>query len=130
MASLTRTRPSKTVRYNKVIYLIGTGEPYQNEWGSWITPEVKRKAFAQLLEIGGQEFWTAATAGNRLEYQFELSAAVYKGELKLEYKGQPYTIVRHREGSTETAVRLVCEKKVADIKPSPAPDPGGGGFSD
>lgn len=124
MATLNRTRPSGVVRYNKVIYLLSEGEPYFDDIGNEIVPTIRRKVYAQRLEVGTHEYWNAAAQGNKLELQFELSARVYKGEMLLEYKGDEYTVVRTRNNDTDTAVRLICQRKAANHNQQSISPPG------
>lgn len=132
MASLPRTRPTKTVRKNKVIYLLSEGDPYFDDIGNEIVPTVRRKVYAQKLEVATNEYWNAAAQGNRLELQFEINAKVYMGETLLDYNGDQYTVVRTRGNDTETEIRLICQRKAANIKPPETehPDTGGGAISD
>lgn len=131
MASIPRTRQAKNIRYDKIITLIGEGEPYQNEFGGWITPEVKRRVKAQRLELSNKDYTNAVASGLRWEIQFETYAKQYKGETLLEHNGDLFTIVRSRNVDNDKGIRLVCESRAGNAPaPDPAPDPGGGVFSD
>ena len=67
------------------------------------------EVFAEVLDVGMNEYYAARSAGLAPEIAFELTDwADYNGQKLCEYNGKPYRIIRTtRRGMRE---RLICER--------------------
>lgn len=129
MASFPRTRQTKRVQYNKVIYLIDT--KYETgDFGQQVPVTTRRRVKAQRLEVSDTAYYNDASSGLRADLQFETYAKNYKGEPILEHNGEQYTIVRTRNVDVDKGVRLACVKRGANVQPQLAEHQVDGGFSD
>lgn len=76
-----------------VIYLIS--EDYtQDDYGVMRRSETRRKIFAQVQSVTGQEWFDGGRNGLNPELRFLIFAPEYSGEEVVEYNGVKYSIYR------------------------------------
>lgn len=98
------------MRFNSVIYLIGSGNS-SNEMGDAISSAPKsRKTFAERKSVRQSEFYQAAASGLNPEITFVIWEKSYSGEKELVYQGSKYTIIRTFEKG-QKEIELICSKK-------------------
>lgn len=102
--------------YDNIIILVGTAEKHTNEYGDTVSSASERKVFAELVSIGGAEFYQAQAASIKPELKFKLADYLdYAGEKMLRFTPQGeseqlYSIIRtYRKGNE---MELTCKRGV------------------
>ena len=78
--------------YSEVIYLIS--KTYTHASGITTATEEKEKVYASLNNVGTREFYNAAGAGIKPEYEFQTFKNNYDGQDEVEYLGIRYDVIR------------------------------------
>lgn len=99
-------------RWSDVIYLIGVVDGY-NEVGDPIVGDgPPRMVYANKRSIRQSEFYQAMQAGLKPEIMFEVRSAEFRGEGKLRWQDDDYTIIRSYDKGEVT--ELICSGLVGD----------------
>lgn len=81
------------MKFINPIFLI-KNDLIQNEIGSWIKKEKKRKVFVDMSSISLTEFYNAKVAGMKPELKINMREFEYKGEENIIYLDTKYSIIR------------------------------------
>lgn len=85
---------------------------YQDENGVWRDgQETQREVFCQVNSVSRAEFFAAAQAGMRPEYQFTMFFYDYQGETSLIYEGVRYAVYRTYHARTDD-LELYVQREV------------------
>lgn len=85
-----------------------------DEIGNQIETEVRNEVFCNVKSVTRTEFYNAATTNLKPSIVFIVHLYEYNNELKVEYEGVQYRVIRTYMTSTEE-IELVCEKVIADV---------------
>ncbi|MBD0381288.1 phage head closure protein [Paenibacillus sedimenti] len=88
--------------WRDVIYLL-TATKTKNGYGEEVEGDpVRREVFANKKSVRQSEFYQALAVGMKPELVFEIQAIEYKGELKADFEGTVYHIIRTFSNNGET----------------------------
>ena len=103
-----------------IIYLVEYNQE-KDSLGIWHKNTIKNKVFCQVVSVNQTEWYEGSRKGLNPQYRFTVFRYDYKGQERVEYNGEIYTIYRTYVDRNET-IDLYTELKKGVPSREPSPD--------
>lgn len=103
-----------------IIYLVEYNQE-KDSLGIWHKNIIKNKVFCQVVSVNQTEWYEGSRKGLNPQFRFTVFRYDYRGQERVEYNGELYTIYRTYVDRNET-IDLYTELKKGVPSQEPSPD--------